>query len=385
MDKIKNINILTETGYVTNGCLWMEAGKIVHIGPEDGTDAASVYDGQGGMLVPGFIDLHVHGGAGSDFMDRDVEGIKAICRFHAKHGTTGLLATTMTAPIEVTEETIRFYRQPLQTDGSAILGMHLEGPFINKAYKGAQNDAWIEPPTVENMQRVLDAAGGGLVKMMTLAPELVDDDQVFTLLQEREIIISVGHSDLDYQGGCRCMKRGLSHATHLGNAMRGFHHRNVGVIGLVMEQREMTFDLIADGIHVAPELIRLLTRICSLDQLMLITDAMRAAGLADGRYELGGQEVTVHGKEARLANGSLAGSLLTLDVALQNVMRFTGLPLEQVIPLLTSNPARKLGLADRKGTIAVGKDADLVLLDKNLEVQATWVEGKRIGLEEKHS
>jgi N-acetylglucosamine-6-phosphate deacetylase len=373
--KICNVTILTENGFQSDATLIIEDGRIAYIGEEQGQTCTQVMDGRGAMLVPGFIDLHVHGGAGFDFMDKSAEAVQAICRFHATHGTTGLLATTMTAPMEETVDVVRFYNQLPATGGAAVLGLHLEGPFINKEFKGAQKEEWIEQANVQHVQRILETANPGLVKMITLAPELVEDDRVFALLREQGVIISTGHSSLDYHGGVCCMKKGVSHATHLGNAMKGFHHRNPGIIGLVMEKPELTFDVIADGIHVAPEFIRLLTRICSPEQIMLITDAMRAAGLRDGVYDLGGQEVTVKGNEARLADGVLAGSLLTLDVAVANLMRFADMPLEQAIRHVTINQAEKLGLSERKGSIAIGKDADLVLLSDDLRVLATWVEG----------
>ncbi|NGQ94889.1 N-acetylglucosamine-6-phosphate deacetylase [Brevibacillus sp. SYP-B805] len=376
--KISNVTILTEDGFVPEAVLLIEDGRIAYLGEDQGQACAQVFDGRGAMLVPGFLDLHVHGGAGWDFMDKSVEAVQAICRFHAAHGTTGLLATTMTAPMEETVEVIRFYNHLPDTGGAAVLGLHLEGPFINKAFKGAQKEEWIEPAHIENVQRILETAKPGWIKQITLAPELVEDDRVFDLLRERGVIIAAGHTALDYQGGLCCLQKGVSHATHLGNAMKGFHHRDPGIIGLVMERPELTFDLIADGIHVAPAFIRLLTRICSPEQIMLITDAMRAAGLQDGVYELGGQEVTVKGNEARLAGGVLAGSLLTLDAALANLMRFAGMPLEQAIRHVTLNQAEKLGIADRKGSIAPGKDADLVLLSDDLRVLATWVEGRLV-------
>lgn len=376
--QISNVTIVTEQGLLSNAVLIMQEGKIAYVGEDNGQRCDVTIDGQGATLVPGFIDLHVHGGAGSDFMDKSVEAVRAICQFHAAHGTTGLLATTMTAPMEVNLEVLRFYNQLPDTGGASVLGVHMEGPFIHPELKGAQNAEWIEPPTLGNIQLVLETARPGLIKLITLAPELVQDDQVFSLLKEQGIIISVGHSTLDYHGGVCCLKKGVNHATHLGNAMRGLHHRNPNIIGLVMEKPEMTFDIIADGIHLAPEFIRLLTKICTPEQIMLITDAMRAAGLEDGVYDLGGQEVTVHGNEARLAGGVLAGSLLTMDVALANLMRFANLPLEQAIRHVSLNQAEKLGIADRKGSIATGKDADLVLLSADLQVLATWVEGKQV-------
>jgi N-acetylglucosamine-6-phosphate deacetylase len=378
MHKITNVSILTEEGILRDAVLLTRDGKIEYVGPDKQVAAEHVFDGQAALLVPGFIDLHIHGGAGCDFMDQSAEAVEQICRFHASHGTTGLLATTMTAPVEKTMEVVSFYGGLSTRGGASILGLHLEGPFINEKFKGAQNAAWIEKPTLENVKRVVESAPPGMVKMITLAPELVEDDEVFSYLKNLGIIISVGHSDLEYHGACRCMKKGVSHATHLGNAMRGLHHRNLGIVGWVMEQNDVTFDIIADGIHVAPELIRLLTRICSLDQINLITDAMRAAGLRDGQYELGGQEVTVKGMEARLSDGTLAGSVLTLDQALHNVIRFTGLPIEQVIRFITLNPAEKLGLAHKKGSIKAGKDADLVLLGDDCKVLATWVEGELV-------
>jgi N-acetylglucosamine-6-phosphate deacetylase len=375
---IPNVRILTEQGWMEDSTLQATDGIIDYIGPRPGPGTrpdSNDTDGKRNMLIPGFIDLHVHGGMGADFMDLDLNGVEDICRFHASHGTTGLLATTMTAPIRNLEEVIRFYNKyEKKGGGAAILGLHLEGPFINEKYKGAQNGEWIEPPTVDRVKRVFAAAKPNWIKMMTLAPELIEDERVFELLQQQQLILSAGHTDLDYEGGCSCIRKGVNHATHVGNAMRGFHHRDPGVIGLVMEGK-LSFDLIADGIHVAPAFIRLLTRICALDQILLITDAMRAAGLQDGEYELGGQKVNVQGMEARLHEGVLAGSLLTMDQALKNFIAYTQLPFEQAIRLVTRNPARKLGLSHRKGSIHIGKDADLVLLNEELEVLATWVNG----------
>lgn len=378
MQKIRNVRVLTEEGFVDDAMVLVADGKIVEAGPEQGQQAEQVYDGQGAMLVPGFIDLHVHGGAGYDFMDHTAEAVEAICRFHAAHGTTGLLATTMTAPIDLTVEVVQFYNQLPPTRGAALLGLHLEGPFINPAYKGAQNEEWIEQANLANVARVLEAAKPGWIKMITLAPELVTDDRVFAELTAAGMVVSAGHTAIGYEAASCCLRKGVGHATHLGNAMKGFHHRDPGLIGLVMADPALTFDLIADGIHLSPDFIRLLCRICTPEQIVLITDAMRAAGLADGTYELGGQKVVVQGKEARLADGTLAGSLLTLDVAVANLVRFTGMTLAEAIRHVSINPARKLGLEQRKGSIRPGKDADLVLLSDQSEVLATWVEGELV-------
>ncbi|ATO51262.1 N-acetylglucosamine-6-phosphate deacetylase [Brevibacillus laterosporus] len=374
--KIINVNIVTEKGILEQTILLMENGKIIYVGPENGQEAEHVYDGKGATLAPGFIDLHVHGGAGFDFMDSTQEAVDGICSFHAQHGTTGLLATTMTAPIERNLEILEFYSNIKENKGAKVVGVHMEGPFINPVLKGAQNGEWIEPPTLANMQRVFSVARPGLVKLMTLAPELVTEEEVFDLLREQKVVASVGHSLQDYDGACQCLRKGVNHATHLGNAMKGLHHRDVGIIGLAMQNPEMTFDFICDGIHLSPNFIRILAKACELNQMMLITDAMRAAGLDDGQYDLGGQNVTVRGDEARLADGTLAGSVLTLDKALSNFMRFTKIPLEKAIYLLTMNQAKKLGISDTKGSIEVGKDADLVLLSNEYQVMATWVEGK---------
>ena len=376
--KITNVTIVMENEVLSDAVLMIQDGKIAYVGADTGESCEDTFDGQGAVLVPGFIDLHVHGGAGSDFMDKSVEAVQAICQFHAKHGTTGLLATTMTAPMATTVDVLQFYNQLPETGGAAVLGVHMEGPFIHPELKGAQNGEWIEPATMANIEMILETAKPGLIKLITLAPELVEDDRVFAKLKERGIIVSVGHSTLDYHGGVCCLKKGVNHATHLGNAMKGLHHRNPNIIGLVMETPEMTFDLIADGIHLAPEFIRLLTKICTPEQIMLITDAMRAAGLTDGTYDLGGQEVIVKGNEARLADGVLAGSVLTMDTALANLMRFANMPLEQAIRHVSINQAQKLGTADQKGSIARGKDADLVLLSTEMKVLSTWVEGKQV-------
>ncbi|WP_232696412.1 N-acetylglucosamine-6-phosphate deacetylase [Brevibacillus daliensis] len=376
--KITHVNVVTEETILHDSTVIIKDGKIAYIGEDNHQQTDTVYDGKGNTLVPGFIDLHVHGGAGFDFMDSNQEAVDEICSFHASHGTTGILATTMTAPVDHTVDILTFYSQLTENKGAKIIGVHMEGPFINQKLKGAQNGDFIESPTLVNMKRVFDMARPGLVKLMTLAPELVTEDEVFELLREQKVVASIGHSEVGHDGACSCLKKGVNHATHLGNAMKGLHHRDVGVIGLAMQNPELTFDFICDGIHLSPNFVRILAKTCELRQMMLITDAMRAAGLADGLYDLGGQDVTVIGDEARLSDGTLAGSVLTLDKALANFMKFTDLPLEKAIYLLTMNQAKKLGIEESKGSITQGKDADLVLLSDTFEVLSTWVDGKNV-------
>jgi N-acetylglucosamine-6-phosphate deacetylase len=329
-----------------------------------------------GVLVPGFVDLHVHGGAGADFMDGTAEAVRHVCAFHARHGTVALAATTLsagraeiTAAVAVAAEVAR---DP-QPGEARVAGIHLEGPYLNPAKAGAQDPAALRGVDRGEVEEWL-AAADGLPVTMTVAPEVPGVLELIVDLAG-PVTFSIGHTEADEELTQRALAAGASRFTHLWNAMPSLHHRRPGVVGAALASADATLELIADGHHVHPLLLAACARLAP-QRVALITDAMRAAGMHDGRYTLARLDVEVHDGCARLANGALAGSLLTMDAAVSTMARDAGLPLPQVLPLATQIPARALGLTG-KG-IAAGGDADLVELDDGLRAARVWIAGGEV-------
>ncbi len=327
-----------------------------------------------GLIVPGFIDCHIHGGDGADFMDADDAGNARILAFHARHGTTALAATTLSASPRDLRNAVAAIARASRVPGSQICAVHLEGPYINAERAGAQDRSSIRPADIQEVETLL-AEAPELRWMMTLAPELDGAQALIERFRER-IRFSIGHTAADYGAAMEALRWGASHFTHLFNAMTGLHHREPGAVGAALLSADATAELIADGIHVHPAVLRLAARIMP-GRIALITDAIRACGLADGIYKLYRHEVTVAGGAARLPGGELAGSLLTMSAAVRNIVELAGLPVESVIPLATEVPARILGLADRKGKLERGYDADVVLLSEDLDVERVFMRAAR--------
>jgi N-acetylglucosamine-6-phosphate deacetylase len=342
----------------------------VRVGEPPPADAERI----AGILVPGFVDLHVHGGAGADFMDGTVEAARRICAFHARHGTVALAATTLSAPrAEITAAIVA--AAAVAGDPHAgearIAGIHLEGPYLNAAKAGAQDPAALRGVDRAEVEEWL-AAAGDLPVTMTVAPEVPGVMELIAALAHR-VTFSIGHTEADEELTQRALGAGARRFTHLWNAMPPLHHRRPGVVGAALAS-DATLELIADGRHVHPLLLAACARLASR-RVVLITDAMRAAGMPDGRYSLARLEVEVRDGCARLANGALAGSLLTMDAAVRTMVREAGLPLAQVLPLASEVPARALGLEGKAG-IASGADADLVELDGDLQATRVWIDGE---------
>ncbi len=329
-------------------------------------------------IVPGFIDVHVHGGGGFDTMD-GADGVRGLARFHARHGTTSLLATTITNPWPRVLEALSGVRDAVRhpaADGANVLGAHLEGPFVSPQRLGAQ------PPntvlaTSERVRAVLEP---GVVRVVTIAPEMPEAHDAIRIFAGAGVRVSLGHTNASADEATAAMAvvasaGGVYGGTHLWNAMTGLEGRQPGVVGALLADRAAFAELILDGHHVHAASFKSAWN-AKPDRLMLVTDAIRATGLADGQSELGGQVVTVKDGAARLAGGSLAGSVLTMDRSVQNAVR-AGLMLQDAVGLASSHPANYLGL-ERKGTIAVGADADIVVLNEALEVEGVWVGGRAI-------
>ncbi len=336
-----------------------------------------IIDGGGYYLSPGFIDIHFHGVAGFDTMDASQEALLHIRESLPESGVTSFLPTTISMPIEDLIRSLEAIRIAMRKErtgstGARILGCHLEGPFINKKYNGAHAEENIILPDLELIKNFID-----IIKIVTLAPELEGAEELISFLRAKGIICSAGHSGATYEEMLKALRSGISHITHLFNAMPGLHHRDPGIIGTALTT-DISIELIADLIHIHPAVLQLVLQAKDLNQIILVTDQMRAGTLEDGEYEFGGQPVIVKEGIARLADGSLAGSRLTLDQAVRNISRISSLPLYKIINMVTYNPARLLGLDDELGWIRAGNRADFVLLDKGLKVKSVFKDGLRI-------
>ncbi|HEY2324055.1 MAG TPA: N-acetylglucosamine-6-phosphate deacetylase [Thermoanaerobaculia bacterium] len=320
------------------------------------------------LIAPGFIDVHVHGGDGADFMDADVGQNERILRFHAKHGTTALCATTLSGSSGDIQKAVKAIAG---VQGGGVVGIHLEGPFINRQRAGAQDASSIRPADIHELSALL-ALAPRMRWMMTVAPELDGARALIEHFKDR-VLFSIGHTAAGYSEAAAALEWGARHFTHLFNAMTGMHHREPGVVGAAFVS-DATAELIADGIHVHPVMLRIAATAMP-HRIALVTDAMRACGLADGEYKLYGYDVRVAEGAARLADGTLAGSVLTMGDAVKNMVELADLPIEMVLPLASEVPARVIGISDRKGRIARNEDADFVLLTDKLEIDRVIVRG----------
>ncbi len=349
-----------------------ENGKIVEIGKDLNIDEVLSCKG---LVLPGFVDRHIHGAGGSDGMDGSVENLKTIADSIVKEGTTTFLATTMTQSQQNIEKALNAVRDYTRVSGAKIAGVHLEGPFIAVKYKGAQPEEYILPPSVEVMKNFISASGNK-IKVVTLAPEQNGASELIAYLKQNNIVASIGHAQAGYGDVSKAVQVGASSVTHTYNAQTPLHHREAGVVGSAMLIDELYTEIICDLIHVCEQAVALVVKNKPDDKVILITDSMRAKHLPDGESELGGQKVIVKNGEARLVDGTLAGSVLKMNEALKNIVTKVGVPLEKAIDFATANPAKSLGIFDSVGSIAVGKCADFVVIDDDFTVLTTVVDGK---------
>jgi N-acetylglucosamine-6-phosphate deacetylase len=371
--------VFTPVERVVDGWVHVRGTRIAAVGsgrvPE--TAATIVRLPAGACLAPGFIDLHVHGGGGAQ-VGPDPAAVHDVACFHARHGTTGLLATTVPAPEATLIETVRAVaavaRRPY-AEAAQVLGCHLEGPFVSTARPGALDVRHLRAPDPGELARLLDA-GGGSVQMIVVAPELPGALELIAAAANEGVIVSVGHTDATYDEATAGFDCGARAATHLFNGMRPLHHREPGPAGAALAAPRVTAEIIADGIHVHPATLRIAHATKGAARLALVTDAMQAAGLADGDYRLGEQTVTVTHGEARTAAGSLAGSTLTMDRAVRLCVEEAGIALGDALRMASTTPAALLGIGEVAGRIAPGADADLVVLDEGLSAIGTMVGGR---------
>jgi N-acetylglucosamine-6-phosphate deacetylase len=372
---ILNGIIVTPDEEISGQRVAIEDERIVRIEQPRAIEAGvSTIDAQGFYVIPGLIDIHVHGANGYDTMDATPEAIHGMGRSFAGHGVTSYLPTTVTASSEATRAAIdNVASTPPAPDGARHLGIHLEGPYLNQEYRGAQPASHLRPATPEEYAPWLRT---GQVRLITVAPEV---EGVMALLEagaEAGVEFAVGHSAASYEQVCLAIEHGLHQVTHAFNGMPPLHHRQPGVLGAALSDERICCQIIADGVHVHPAVVKLLVKAKGVDRTILVTDGMRATGLADGDYALGDQQVHVSGGVARTQAGGLAGSTLTMDEALRNVMQFADLSLLEALPMATRVPAAAMGWNGKKGIIAPEADADLVVMDERYQVRLTMIGGR---------
>lgn len=349
--------------------------KVIGHGDVPAFEGVETIDAHGLTLLPGFIDVHVHGAGGYETMDASPDGLRSMARFYAQHGVTSFLAATWTEPrerITAALETVAEMQGP-QPDGATIVGAHLEGPYINADRRGAQRAEDVRRAARDEALAFLDL---NVIRLTTVAPEFQENEWFIHECVKRGVTVSVGHSAATYAQVRRAVQLGVTHATHTYNAMTGLNHREPGTLGGVLTSPEINCELIADNIHVHPAAMQILFACKGIDHLILITDAVRAAGLPEGEYQIDKRTVLVKDGAVRLPDGTLAGSTLTMDRALYNFMQAVGQPLDTSWQISSLNAARAIHIADRKGSLEAGKDADLVLVDDRINVHLTIVEGR---------
>jgi N-acetylglucosamine-6-phosphate deacetylase len=357
----------------------VKQGKVAEVGPDLRTPrGAEEIDATGRHIAPGFIDLHVHGGVGQMFEFADADGYAKIAETLARSGTTGFLATLAVQPHENTMEAIKTARGfASETGGAKMLGIHMEGPYLNPEAAGAQLTSAMRKPSVEELAEYADAAGD-LLKIMTLAPELEGGLELVSALSARGIVAAAGHSNATFNEIREAVQAGLSHVSHTYNAMRPLHHREPGVVGAALVMDLLTTELICDGHHVHPAAAGVVMRCKPRDKIVLISDSVAALGLPEGDHDFLGIPVLVKDGAVRLKDSdNLAGSVLTLDVAIRNLFNwFSDIALREIFMMASLNPATVIGIDGSKGRIAVGKDADIILIDEHFNVTLTIVEGR---------
>lgn len=375
MKGLKDVKVYIKNVGIVKTNIGIENGRIAYIGNEENIEPIFETDG---IVVPGFIDEHIHGAGGADAMDGTVEALQTISEFLAREGTTGFLATTMTqSPENITNalKAVKKVREKGGYKGAEVLGVHLEGPFISPKHVGAQPLEYVATPDAELFDKYNEASGNS-IKIVTLAPEVEGGLGLVKHLSNIGVVASVGHTGGKYADVVNAVAAGATNVTHTYNAQTGLHHREAGVVGAAMLLDELNCEMICDTIHVSVPAIKLVIKNKPHDKYTLITDAMRAKGMPDGKSELGGQDVFVNNGEARLADGTLAGSVLKMNVAVKNLVEKAGVSFTDAIDFATYNPAKNIGVLNERGTIEVGKRADLTVLNSDFEVLYTLVNGK---------
>lgn len=376
MKGLKNVTAYIAGKGLIRTDIAIEDGKIAAIGK---LDVEPIFETDG-IVLPGFIDEHIHGAGGSDAMDGTEEALQTISEYVAKEGTTGFLATTMTqSPENIGKalKNVKNVREKGEYKGAEVLGVHLEGPFISPKHVGAQPLEYVAKPAPETFDKYNELSGGN-IKIVTLAPEVEGGLDLVKHLKNIGVVASIGHTGAKFSDVEAAVAAGASNVTHTYNAQTPLHHREAGVVGAAMLFDELNCEMICDTIHVSVPAIRIFVKNKPHDKFTLITDAMRAKGMPDGLSELGGQQVFVKNGEARLADGTLAGSVLKMNVAIKNLVEKAGVSLTEAVDFASANPAKNLGLYDERGSIEVGKRADFAVMDKDFNILCTVIGGKLV-------
>ncbi|MBZ4645462.1 MAG: NagA [Clostridia bacterium] len=375
---LKNASVLNGVFAFSNLDIEVNNGKIdnLYIQNEyNTTNHDEVLDLSGYRILPGFIDIHTHGCAGYDTMDATYEALNNMSRFMAMNGVTSFLPTTMSETYQSIKNAFLNIRNTIDkgVEGADIVGIHMEGPYFSKQYKGAQNEKFLRLPSITDVTELQELSGRN-IRIISIAPEIDGAMEFIKEVSKDNIVISLAHTGADYDTALKAIEYGAKHATHLFNGMAGLNHRAPGIIGAVLDSG-LSVELICDGIHLHPAIIRLVYKLAGADKIVLISDSMRAAGLKDDKYDLGGQEIIVKDGVARTKDGNIAGSTVTLLQCLKKVVEF-GIRLEDAVKMVTINPAKVIGVDKYKGSIQQGKDADLVVINDRFEVVYTFVKGK---------
>jgi N-acetylglucosamine-6-phosphate deacetylase len=380
----KNATIITPMRVIDNGVLIVKNGKISSIGPEAEVKVSQgikVIDAAGSYLAPGFIDIHLHGAGGSDVMDGTEEAIEKISKVHAKGGSTSIVPTTLTAPLDSILKAVRNIgiakRKTLK--GAQVLGAHIEGPYLSVEQRGAQNPKYLKVPRPEEYEKLLGFSED--ICQMTVAPELDGAINLGKTLVREKIVASIGHSNATYDEVVSAIEAGFSHVTHMFSGMSGLRRINLvrvaGVIESTLLLDELTTEMIADGRHIPASLMKLVIKTKGLDKVSLVSDASSPTGMPEGQYRMGGLEVIVEDGVAKLSDGSgFAGSVATMNLCVRNMVNLVGLSIEDAIKMATLNPAKVIGIDEKKGSLVEGKDADIVIFDKDINILITVVKGK---------
>lgn len=373
---IKDANIFTQDNRFVKGSVVVENGRFVNIAeqPEHTGEVMEVIEAKGLYMIPGLVDIHFHGCMGADMCDGTKEALDVITQYEASVGVTSVCPATMTIPKDELSAVMKNAGAYAYHGGAHLVGINMEGPFISPAKKGAQAAENIMHCDYEYFSQLQDAAGG-LIKLVDIAPEEAGAMEFIDKVKGT-VVVSLAHTASDYDTAMEAIAHGASHATHLYNAMPPLNHRNPGVIGAVRDSDSCHVELICDGVHIHPSVIRATFAMFGAQRMILISDSMRATGLDDGEYTLGGQPVTVKGNLATLHDGTIAGSATNLMDCMRFAVKHAGLPLETAVMCATANPAKEIGIFDEVGSIAVGKKADFVLLDQDLNLAGVYIDGK---------
>lgn len=361
---IKNGLVFNENCIFEKKDVYIE-NKMIVSSLENVSDKTEI-DAKGNYVIPGLIDTHIHGATGHDFCDKDVKGLISIAKYLKSQGVTAFCPTSMTLKKDVLREIFHTATENLPDDCSNIVGIHMEGPFLAAEKKGAQDETFMINPEID-MFKELNSACNNMIKIITMAPEPQGGIE-FIKEMSKTVSISLGHTTADYDKAKEAFNSGATRATHLFNAMPAFNHRNPSVVGAAFDNEKIFVELISDGIHIHPSMIRATFKMFGDDRIVLVSDGMMATGMSNGTYELGGQKVTMKDKKAILNDGTIAGSATNLFDCMKKAISF-GIPLESAIKSCTQTPAKSINIFDKMGSIESGKIANIVIMNKNLEIQ----------------